>query len=43
MNKNIELLAPAGDADSFKAAVLAGADAIYFGLERFSARTRAAI
>ena len=41
MNKNIELLAPAGDADSFKAAVLAGADAIYFGLERFSARTRA--
>ena len=41
MNKNIELLAPAGDAGSFKAAVLAGANAIYFGLERFNARTRA--
>ncbi|MBO4758996.1 MAG: U32 family peptidase, partial [Spirochaetaceae bacterium] len=42
MSKKIELLSPAGDSDSFKAAILAGADAIYFGLERFSARTRAA-
>lgn len=41
MNNKIELLSPAGDPDAFKAAVLAGADAVYFGLERFSARTRA--
>lgn len=41
MNPKIELLSPAGDADSFKAAILAGANAIYFGLEKFSARTRA--
>jgi len=37
----VELLAPAGDEECFKAAIAAGADAIYFGLERFSARTRA--
>ncbi|MDY5123368.1 MAG: U32 family peptidase [Treponema sp.] len=37
----IELLAPAGDEDCFKAAIAAGADAIYFGLEHFNARTRA--
>jgi len=37
----IELLAPAGDEECFKAAIAAGADAIYFGLEQFSARTRA--
>ena len=30
--KEIELLAPAGNIDSFKAAVNAGADAIYMGL-----------
>lgn len=41
MNQKIELLSPAGDSDAFKAAILAGADAIYFGLEKFSARTRA--
>ncbi len=37
----IELLAPGGDVDSIKAAILAGADAVYCGLERFSARARA--
>lgn len=37
----IELLAPAGDEECFKAAIAAGADAVYFGLEQFSARTRA--
>lgn len=37
----VELLAPAGDEDCFKAAIAAGADAVYFGLEQFSARTRA--
>src|ERR1017187_7031075 len=36
-----ELLAPAGDWDCATAAVENGADAIYFGLERFNARMRA--
>ena len=36
-----ELLAPAGDWDCVKAAVENGADAIYFGLDRFNARMRA--
>src|SRR6478735_8323057 len=36
-----EVLAPAGDWDCAKAAVENGADAIYFGLERFNARMRA--
>jgi putative protease len=36
-----ELLAPAGDWDCARAAVENGADAIYFGLERFNARIRA--
>ena len=36
-----ELLAPAGDWDCAKAAIENGADAIYFGLERFNARMRA--
>ncbi|WP_245395556.1 U32 family peptidase [Anthocerotibacter panamensis] len=36
-----ELLAPAGDWDCVKAAVENGADAVYFGLERFNARMRA--
>ncbi len=35
------LLAPAGDWECAKAAVENGADAIYFGLERFNARLRA--
>ncbi|MEK7467249.1 MAG: DUF3656 domain-containing protein [Planctomycetota bacterium] len=36
-----ELLSPAGDFDCLKAAVENGADAVYFGLARFSARARA--
>lgn len=36
-----ELLAPAGDWECVKAAVENGADAIYFGLDRFNARMRA--
>jgi len=36
-----ELLAPAGDWDCVRAAVENGADAVYFGLERFNARMRA--
>lgn len=41
MKQKIELLAPGGDLDSIKAAILAGADAIYCGLDRFNARNRA--
>src|ERR1035437_6347091 len=36
-----EVLAPAGDWDCVHAAVENGADAVYFGLERFNARMRA--
>ncbi|WNZ45758.1 DUF3656 domain-containing protein [Leptolyngbya boryana CZ1] len=36
-----ELLSPAGNWDCAKAAIENGADAIYFGLERFNARMRA--
>ncbi len=35
-----ELLAPAGGAEAMRAAVKNGADAIYFGLSKFSARAR---
>ncbi len=37
-----ELLAPAGDWEAMRAAVANGADAVYFGLEQFNARHRAA-
>ena len=36
-----ELLAPAGNWECAKAAVENGADAIYFGLDKFNARMRA--
>lgn len=39
--KHIELLAPAGDFDCFKAAVEAGADAVYVGVKSFNARENA--
>ncbi|NOQ24462.1 MAG: U32 family peptidase [Bacteroidales bacterium] len=41
MKSKIELLAPGGDIDSIKAAIVAGADAVYCGLDRFNARNRA--
>lgn len=41
MHRNIELLAPGGDIDSIKAAIAAGADAVYCGLDKFNARNRA--
>ncbi|MEN8136026.1 MAG: peptidase U32 family protein [Thermodesulfobacteriota bacterium] len=41
MQRKIELLAPGGDIDSIKAAIIAGANAIYCGLDRFNARNRA--
>ena len=37
-----ELLAPAGNWESLRAAVANGADAVYFGLSQFNARARAA-
>jgi putative protease len=37
----MELLAPGGDVDSIKAAIAAGADAVYCGLDKFNARNRA--
>jgi putative protease len=41
MSDKIELLAPGGDIDSIKVAIVAGADAIYCGLNKFNARNRA--
>jgi len=41
MKRNPELLAPGGDIDSIKAAIAAGANAVYCGLNRFNARNRA--
>jgi len=38
---DIELLAPAGNWDCLKAAVANGANAVYFGVEKFNARARA--
>ena len=42
MIKKIELLAPGGDVDAIKAAIVAGANAVYCGLDTFNARNRAA-
>ncbi len=39
--KRPELLSPAGSMDSFRAAIQAGADAVYTGLSKFSARASA--
>ena len=41
MNQKIELLAPGGDIDAIKAAIIAGADAVYCGLDTFNASNRA--
>ena len=41
MNKKIELLAPAGDLEKLKTAIIYGADAVYFGGELFSLRAGA--
>lgn len=41
MMHKIELLAPGGDVDAIKAAIIAGADAVYCGLDTFNARNRA--
>jgi putative protease len=36
-----EILAPAGDEAAMRAAIAAGANAVYFGLKDFNARARA--
>ena len=41
MDKKPEILAPAGDLDSLKVAVYSGANAVYFGLQAFNARSKA--
>ena len=41
IKRKMELLAPSGDVDSIKAAITAGADAVYCGLNKFNARDRA--
>jgi len=41
MDRRMEILAPGGDVDSIKAAILAGANAVYCGLNKFNARNRA--
>ena len=41
MSKKIELLAPGGSVNAIKAAIVAGANAIYCGLDHFNARNRA--
>lgn len=41
MSRKIELLAPGGDVEAIKAAIVAGANAIYCGLDTFNARNRA--
>jgi len=42
MNPKPELLAPAGNVESFFRAIQSGADAVYLGLKKFSARATAA-
>ncbi|MEC4726915.1 U32 family peptidase [Shewanella sp. D64] len=42
MSRKIELLAPGGDVEAIKAAIVAGANAVYCGLDNFNARNRAA-
>lgn len=41
LKKLPELLLPAGNVENFRAAVAAGADAVYLGLQKFNARGRA--
>ena len=41
MSRKIELLSPGGDVEAIKAAIVAGTNAIYCGLDTFNARNRA--
>ncbi len=40
-SQKLELLAPGGDVEAIKAAIVAGANAVYCGLDNFNARNRA--
>ncbi|MBU2525587.1 MAG: U32 family peptidase [Bacteroidetes bacterium] len=42
MRRKVEILAPAGSFESLMAAIQAGADAVYFGMEQLNMRARAA-
>ncbi|MEG1896482.1 MAG: peptidase U32 family protein, partial [Oscillospiraceae bacterium] len=42
MNNSFEILAPAGDMENLTAAVFAGADSVYLGVQSFNARASAA-
>lgn len=39
-SKNIELMAPAGSFESLSAAIKAGANSVYFGIEQLNMRAR---
>ena len=39
--ENLEILSPAGNPENFLAAINAGADAVYLGLDKFNARMKA--
>lgn len=39
--KRFEVLSPAGDIENFRVAIKSGADAVYFGLNKFNARLKA--
>ena len=41
MDKKIEIMAPAGSYESLEAAIKAGADSVYFGIEQLNMRARA--
>ena len=41
MNNRFEILAPAGDFENLRAAVFAGADSVYLGVQSFNARASA--
>src|SRR3989338_9594397 len=42
MNNNIEIMAPAGSFESLQAAIKAGANSVYFGVEQLNMRARSA-
>ena len=43
-NRNqVELMAPAGSFESLMAAIQAGADAVYFGLDKLNMRARSSM
>ncbi len=41
MSRKLELLSPGGDVEAIKAAIVAGSNAVYCGLDTFNARNRA--